>query len=140
MYCRQENCEKNPRSNREEEIQKLQKEFEELVGKCGNLPASAPTKDFGRVDRMIQRMIKNLKGENSGTAYDSLTLVNKLGVELIAARDAAKACVAFMTGSAVTRKRNQQDRWLLNFPIPCAMQLRFLCFVSTLFSAFQPVL
>lgn len=103
---------------RDEEISKLQKEFEELMGKCGNLPASAPTKDFGRIDRMIQRVVKNLKGENSATAYDCLTLVNKMGVDLIAARDAAKACVAFMSGSAATRKKNQQDRWLLNFPIP----------------------
>ena len=102
---------------REEEVNKLQKEFEELIAKCSNLPSSAPTKDFGRVDRMIQRMVKNLKGENSGAAYDSLTLVNKLGADLIVARDATKACVSFMTGSAVTRKKCQQDRWLLNFPI-----------------------
>ena len=89
-----------------EELLKVQQDVKQLARSCAQLPSQPKGSEFARVDRVLNKRLKDAK-ENK--EFDKATEITKVLQEFNAIRDAVKPCQAYLTGAAPTRRKNTED-------------------------------
>lgn len=89
-----------------EDLLKVQQDVQQLAKSCAHLPNQPKGGEFARVDRVINKRLKDAKDNKE---FDKATDLNKVLAEFTALRDAVKPCQAYLSGSAPTRKKSAED-------------------------------
>lgn len=89
-----------------DEISKVQEEVKTLVTSCSNLPHTPKASDLARVERMLQKRLSDFK---DAADYANHTALQATLDELEALKKAVKPTVAYLLGTAPTRRKQEKD-------------------------------
>lgn len=94
---------------KQDEVNKIRSELNHLVECCGHLPGQPKVSDLARVERMVSKRIRDLKESHD---FDLANDAQNIANELECLKAAVKPCQAYMLGSAPTRRKHGQDRYV----------------------------